>query len=90
MMPNASRGLAFLFKPDWSALTPAAFLIALGQSFFTLSLGQGTMVTYGSYLGSNDNLEKLHSGGVDGYPCVLACFRCGIYDCLFRWFATRF
>ncbi len=58
MMPNASRGLAFLFKPDWSALTPAAFLIALGQSFFTLSLGQGTMVTYGSYLGSNDNLMK--------------------------------
>ena len=58
MMPNASKGLAFLLKPDWSALTPTAFIAALGQSFFTLSLGQGTMVTYGSYLGTKDNLLK--------------------------------
>lgn len=55
-MPNSSRGLTFLFTPDWSALTPQAFLIALGQAFFTLSLGQGTMVTYGSYLGKKENL----------------------------------
>ena len=58
MLPNAGNALAFLLKPDWSALTPGAFLIALGQSFFTLSLGQGTMVTYGSYLGTKDNLLK--------------------------------
>lgn len=56
MMPNASKGLAFLLTPDWSALTPQAFLMALGQAFFTLSLGQGTMVTYGSYLSKNENL----------------------------------
>lgn len=55
-MPNASKGLTFLFTPEWSALTPKAILIALGQAFFTLSLGQGTMVTYGSYLGKNDSL----------------------------------
>ncbi len=55
---KASEALAFLFKPDWSALTPAAFIIALGQSFFTLSLGQGTMITYGSYLGTKENLLK--------------------------------
>ena len=58
MLPNVGRALTFLLKPDWSALTPAAFLVALGQSFFTLSLGQGTMVTYGSYLGTRDNLLK--------------------------------
>jgi NSS family neurotransmitter:Na+ symporter len=58
MMPNAWHGLKFLFEPDWSSLTPAAFLAALGQSFFTLSLGQGTMVTYGSYLGTKENLVK--------------------------------
>lgn len=58
MMPNAAEGLRFLFTPDWSKLTPAAFLIALGQSFFTLSVGQGTMVTYGSYLGRAENLVK--------------------------------
>jgi len=57
-MPKASQGLAFLLSPDWSALSPQAFLIALGQAFFTLSLGQGTMVTYGSYLSRNENLMK--------------------------------
>lgn len=57
-MPNAINGLRFLLTPNWSSLTPASILIALGQSFFTLSLGQGTMVTYGSYLGTKDNLVK--------------------------------
>lgn len=56
MMPNASVGLKFLFSPDFSLITPSAVLIALGQSFFTLSIGQGTLVTYGSYLGKKDNL----------------------------------
>lgn len=55
-MPNAAKGLSFLLTPDWAALTPQAFLIALGQAFFTLSLGQGTMVTYGSYLNREENL----------------------------------
>lgn len=56
MMPNAGVGLTYLLNPNWSALTPQAFLMALGQAFFTLSLGQGTMVTYGSYLKKNENL----------------------------------
>lgn len=58
MMPNAMKGLTFLFSPDWSELTPAAIMIALGQSFFTLSIGQGTLVTYGSYLERDDNLVR--------------------------------
>lgn len=57
-MPSAAKGLSFLLAPDWSILTPSALIIALGQSFFTLSLGQGTMVTYGSYLGKKENLVK--------------------------------
>jgi NSS family neurotransmitter:Na+ symporter len=56
MMPNANIALTFLFSPDFSLITPSAVLMALGQSFFTLSIGQGTLVTYGSYLGKNDNL----------------------------------
>lgn len=56
MMPHAIDGLTFLFTPNWSALTPQAVLIALGQAFFTLSLGQGTMVTYGSYLKRDENV----------------------------------
>ena len=57
-LPGAVEGIVFLLTPDWSMLGPAAVLTALGQSFFTLSLGQGTMVTYGSYLGKRDNLVQ--------------------------------
>lgn len=50
-LDGAGEGLAFLFVPDWSALTdPSLYLAAIGQSFFTLSLGMGIMVTYGGYL----------------------------------------
>lgn len=58
MMPHASDGLRFLFTPDWSVLTPTAIMAAMGQAFFTLSLGQGTLVTYGSYLDGKENLIK--------------------------------
>lgn len=55
-MPNAESALYFLFRPDWSLITPGTVVVALGQAFFTLSLGQGTMVTYGSYLKRNTNI----------------------------------
>ncbi len=44
------ESLAFLFRPDFHKLTSSAVLEALGHAFFTLSLGMGAMVTYGSYL----------------------------------------
>lgn len=49
-LDNSSSALKYLFKPDWNLITPSVILMALGQAFFTLSLGQGTMITYGSYL----------------------------------------
>src|SRR4029079_14947144 len=49
-LDNASTAVLYLFNPDWSLITPTVVLMALGQSFFTVSLGQGTMITYGSYL----------------------------------------
>ncbi len=55
-LPGAGEGLAFLFKPDFPSLTADAILSALGQAFFSLSLGMGTLITYGSYIGKNDNL----------------------------------
>lgn len=58
MMPDAGKALRFLFTPDWNVLTPTAIIIAMGQAFFTLSIGQGTLVTYGSYLAGNENLIK--------------------------------
>lgn len=57
-LEDAGTGLRFLLSPDWSVLTPVAFMTALGQAFFTLSLGQGTMVTYGSYLDEKASFIK--------------------------------
>lgn len=55
-LPGASLALDFLFKPDWESLTGSSVLLALGQAFFTLSLGQGTMMTYGSYLEEKETI----------------------------------
>ena len=57
-LPGAKEGLSFLFHPDFSKLSGAGILGALGQSFFSLSLGMGAMVTYGSYIRKEDSLFK--------------------------------
>ncbi|SKC72073.1 sodium-dependent transporter [Maledivibacter halophilus] len=57
-LPGASAGLEFLFKPDWSKVNGATILAALGQAFFSLSLGMGCMITYGSYLSKSENLPS--------------------------------
>jgi len=57
-LPGAGAGLAFLFKPDFSMVTGKTFLAALGQAFFSLSLGMGCMITYGSYLKKDQNLPN--------------------------------
>lgn len=55
-LPGGMDGVKFLFLPKFSDLTPSAIVLALGHSFFTLSLGMGTMMTYGSYLDRGQNL----------------------------------
>jgi NSS family neurotransmitter:Na+ symporter len=55
-LPGAGEGLEFLFKPDFSKLTGNAVLEALGQAFFSLSLGMGTIITYGSYINRKERL----------------------------------
>lgn len=50
------EAMAFMFSPDWSAVTGETVLAAMGQAFFTLSLGMGIMLAYGSYLGADVNL----------------------------------
>jgi NSS family neurotransmitter:Na+ symporter len=52
------EGLAYLFNPDWSKLDGKVLLAALGHAFFTLSLGMGIMMAYGSYLGEEVNLLR--------------------------------
>lgn len=55
-LPGAGAGLEFLFKPDFSKLSAKGVLLALGHAFFSLSLGMGTMITYGSYINKRENL----------------------------------
>ena len=57
-LPNAFEGLAFLFRPDLSHVTPQVFVSALGQAFFSLSLGMGCLITYASYFGPDVRLGK--------------------------------
>jgi neurotransmitter:Na+ symporter, NSS family len=57
-LPGAGQGLAFLFTPDLSKVTTSMVLTALGLSFFKLSVGMGTMVTYGSYFREDQNIPK--------------------------------
>lgn len=60
-LPGAGEGLNFYLKPDFSKIDGRVVLAALGQAFFSLSLGMGTMITYGSYLSKRENLAA--SGG---------------------------
>ncbi len=55
-LPNAIDGLKFYLIPDFSKVTGQVIFNALGQAFFSLSLGMGAFITYGSYVGKNDNL----------------------------------
>jgi NSS family neurotransmitter:Na+ symporter len=55
-LPGARAGVAFYLKPDFAKLNGTVILFAVGQAFFSLSLGLGTMLTYGSYLRKTDNL----------------------------------
>lgn len=58
-LDGASKGLEFLFKPDFSKLTAKAVLEALGHAFFSLSLGMGIVLTYGSYIDKRENVMLL-------------------------------
>lgn len=55
---GGSEALSFMFKPDFSKLSAAGVLSALGHAFFTLSLGMGAMITYGSYMEPGKNIVK--------------------------------
>jgi len=57
-MEGSSAGLDFILKPDWSKISATTVLLALGQAFFTLSLGMGAMLTYGSYMSEKDSIPS--------------------------------
>lgn len=73
-LPDAGKGLEFLLKPDFSKVNADVFLGAMGQAFFSLSLGMGCLSTYASYFGSDTRLGKtaLSVGVIDTFVAILA------------------
>lgn len=71
---GALKGLNFLFKPDFSKINAKVVLEALGQAFFSLSIGMGTLITYGSYIQKNDNLgtTAVSVAAADTFIAILA------------------
>ncbi|WP_340111078.1 sodium-dependent transporter [Maribellus mangrovi] len=55
-LPGAGEGVKYLFFPDWSAVNFKTVLMALGQAAFSLSIGMGTLITYGSYIQKDNHL----------------------------------
>ena len=60
-LPKAQEGLLYFFNPDFSKITPTTVINALGQAFFSLSLGMGILITYSAYYPKSTNLVKTAS-----------------------------
>ncbi|MEG1563052.1 MAG: sodium-dependent transporter [Bacteroides sp.] len=75
-LPGASKGIEFLLKPDWSKVNGNVFLAAMGQAFFSLSLGMGCLCTYASYFNKETNLTRtaFSVGLIDTIVAILAGF----------------
>ncbi len=83
LLPGAGAGIEFMLRPDFSALNPTVVLTAMGHAFFTLSVGMGAMITYGSYLSSENNLPmaSLQVAFMDTLIAIAAGF--AIFPALF-------
>lgn len=75
-LPGASQGLEFLLKPDFGKITGSAVLSAMGQAFFSLSLGLGCLCTYGSYFSTDTNIGKtaLSVSFIDTFVAIMSGF----------------
>lgn len=73
-LPGAGRGFSFLFSPDFSKVDGSTFLSALGQSFYSLSLGMGCLCTYASYFSRTTHLTKsaVQIVSIDSLIAILA------------------
>lgn len=74
MLPNAEKGIEFLFKPDFSKVNSRVFLGALGQSFYSLSIAMGCICTYASYYSRQTKLlsSAVQVSVVDTLVAILA------------------
>lgn len=74
MLPNAAKGIEFLFKPDFTKINSDVFLAALGQSFYSMSIAMGCLCTYASYFSKQTNLTQsaVQIGVIDCVVAILA------------------
>ena len=86
-MPGSEKGVEYLLKPDFSKLSGKTFAFALGQSFYSLSLGMGIIITYSSYISKDENLIVSGAGTavadllfaiLAGFAIIPAVFSAGI------------
>ena len=75
-LPGAADGITFLLKPDWSKVDSSVVLAAMGQAFFSLSLGMGCLCTYASYFDQKTPLAKtaIHVSAIDTLIAIMAGF----------------
>lgn len=76
-LPTAQQGLAFLFYPRWSTFSLQALCVALSQSFISLGVGPGILITYGSYMRKQDSISK--AAGIVILGDTLACLLAGLF-----------
>lgn len=82
-LPGVSAGYSWLFKPDFSAITPGVVVAALGQAFFSMSLGCGCIMTYASYVDKKEDLVR-HCGLTTLLDLLFAIFSaCAIMPAVF-------
>ena len=74
MLPGAAKGLEFLFRPDFSKVTGETFLEAMGQAFFSLSIGMGALCTYASYFQRDTHLVRttVQIAGIDTGVAIMS------------------
>lgn len=82
-LDKAVEGLAFLFNPDFSKLTGTVVLTALGLAFFKLSIGMGTMMTYGSYFRDNQDIPTTAFRVMSADLCVSLLAGIAIFPAVF-------
>lgn len=76
MMPGFKEAARFIFSPDFSEFKFSSVLEALGLAFFTLSLGQGIMISYGSYMKKEENIP--HMASIVGFAVIIVAILAGL------------
>lgn len=86
-LPGSGPGISYMIRPDFSQITPRTFAYAMGQGFFSLSLGVGTVLTYSSYMGGRCGIVRagiwtavfdLTFAIIAGFAIMPAVFAAGI------------